>query len=147
MSRNVLVGILLVVLGVLLSLGLHLLLHAYAKLLVPRPNNNAIWFSVLRPILAAVMQVLPAFLVGWLARRRGFLLGALVGATSALIIAAFFNVAWHNVSLSPFDWFLVSYFLALALSSAVVSSVAGAAGEFACSRLPSNYSFQRTLIR
>jgi len=136
----------LVFVGVVLTVCLRVALTALASLAIPDPKMESapLWYGISRPLLATLAQVAPAFIVGWLARQSGFLLGALVGAFSSLAISALFEVYWQNISFSPFNWFLLLSLVLWALTAAISSSVAGGAGELARSRLPSNYSFKRT---
>ena len=139
--------IVLVFFGVVFSVILQAGLDGYAWLAFPDPHAESapMWYALSRPLLATLAQVAPAFLVGWFARQSGLLLGALVGAISSLAIQAVLRIMWQNVSFLPFEWFLLLNLLIWALSAAIVSSLAGGAGELAASRLPSNYSFKATV--
>jgi len=129
--------VLLVLLGVGLAICGHLALKGLDYLAYPNHNvtaNNTWvpgWYALSRPLVATLVQLGPAFLVGWGASRSGFILGALVGLLSSVAVAALFLVAWQNVSLSPLEWSLYFNLFVWALPSAVSSSVAGAAGQFA----------------
>jgi hypothetical protein len=88
------------------------------------------WYALSRPLLLVFVQLVPAFLVGWWARQSGFVLGALVGVVASVAIAGLFNIVWQHVSYSDSSFF-VELLMVWALPSAVSSSVAGAAGQFA----------------
>jgi len=136
----------LVLAGIALAVCLDLSLNGYARLAFPDPKATSapFWYAASRPVLSTLANIAPAFVVGWFARQSGFLLGALVGAGSSLAIQVLFRVEWSNFSISPFNWSLCFFLLLWAFTSAISSSMAGAAGELARTRLPSNYSLKRT---
>ena len=136
----------LVLAGIALAVCFEFALDWYAHLAFPNPKaiSGPFWYAASRPVFSTFAHIAPAFIVGWVARQSGFLLGALVGAGSSLAISALFQVEWSNFSVSPFDWSLCFFLLLWAFTSAISSSVAGAAGELAREKLPSNYSLKRT---
>lgn len=126
----------LVLVGVMLAICGHLALKGLAYLAVPGHQLTAKsvvvpgWYAWSRPALLTLVQLVPAFLVGWWARQSGFILGALVGVVSSLAVAGLFSVAWQNAA--RYDPSLYIYLLVVwALPAAVSSSIAGAAGQFA----------------
>ncbi|SRR5579885_78435 len=133
--------LLLVLLGVMLAICGHFALKGLAYLAYPSHKLTTstqtipLWYAFSRPLFAILVQVLPPFLVGWWARRSGFLLGALVGFVSSLAVAGLFNVVWQHVGFSDSS-FYIELLLVWALPSAISASVAGAAGQLARSGRP-----------
>jgi hypothetical protein len=128
--------IFLVLVGVALAICGHLALKGLAYLAVPghelttKSVTVPMWYALSRPLLLILVQLVPAFLVGWWARQSGFILGALVGVVASVATAGLFNIVWQHVSYSDSS-FYIELFLVWALPSAVSSSIAGAAGQFA----------------
>ena len=141
MSRSKTRLVFLVLVGVALAICGHLALKELAYLAVPghKLTTRSVvvpgWYAWSRPVLLTLVQLVPAFLVGWWARQSGFILGALVGIASSLTIAGLFNVAWQNDS-GFYPSFYMYLFVVWALPAAVSSSIAGAAGQFAHSGRP-----------
>lgn len=130
-------SVFLLLVGIALAIGGHLALKglvAYFELpghaLITLPHWVRVLYSLSQPLLDTLVQLVPAFVVGWWARQSGFILGALVGFVSSLAI-----VAWRYVP--HLDSSLYVYLLFVwALPAAVSASVAGAAGQFARSGRP-----------
>jgi hypothetical protein len=101
------------------------------------------WYSIIGPPFFSLIEVGPAFLVGWFARQRGFLLGAMVGVFGYYFYAVLFSVHWLE-SLSLLSVVHVSGgLLPRLVAVSIVASVSGAAGQLLHGRAP-NLSLNRT---
>lgn len=129
--------------GAVLFVALHWGLDLYARFAVPSAEAPSVptWYALSLSPLSSFASVAPAFTIGWLAHRKGFALGALVGAMGSLAQSALFSVIWSNVM--AWGW-LLAHLLSYALGAAIISSLAGAAGELFRRNMPSNYSSKRT---
>ena len=130
----------LVLAGVALAIGGHLALKglvAYFMLpgheLINYPHWVRALYSLSQPPLETLVQLAPAFLVGWWARQSGFVLGALVGFVSAIVIACY-TVSWQHDSYIASSLFYLLF--VWALPSAILASAAGAAGQLASAGRP-----------
>ena len=90
------------------------------------------WYGFLGLPLNQIISVAPAFVVGWLAGRRGPALGALTGVLASLVSWGFRSLpgVWSGWSLS---FLLIApplHVLASALAAAILGCVSGAAGAF-----------------
>lgn len=124
----VLVGIALSIVGHLALKGLAAYFMLPGHELINYPHWVRALLSLSQPPLEALVQLAPAFLVGWWARRSGFVLGAFVGFVSAIAIA-YFTVSWRHDSYLASSLFYLLF--VWALPSAILASAAGAAGQLA----------------
>jgi len=120
----------LLLVGIALAIAGHLALKGLvAYFVLPgHPHWVRVLLSLSQPPLGALVQLAPAFLVGWWGRRSGFVLGAFVGFVSAIAIASF-TVSWRHDSYIASSLFYLLF--VWALPSALLASAAGAAGQLA----------------
>ena len=137
MAQRLIRLIALVALGAALGAALNWSLDRYATFAGSNPLAIPLWYALSRPVLQAASQVAPAFLVGFLAGRQGFLLGALVGLVSEFQVIGFLRDPAFSLLLS----------CVYGLSAALITSLAGAAGELARRSLPPNKSFKPNPLR
>ena len=134
MKRQAVVLISLVGLGIVLRVVLQAL-GAHVFLGPANPDAPArMWPFLLAAPWSALVDVAPPFFVGWLARNRGGILGASVGALSSLAA----NLAFHPELIS------ISL-LADVLAGLIMGAAAGLGGQHA--RSPSNKSFKPNPLR
>src|SRR6185437_8184871 len=115
-----------VLLGIVLSAAI------YALQLAVEPSAGVRWslqVSIFHGFCKAIEAVLPGFLAGWVARRRGFAAGILVGVGSAIVYPL---VAYPVWGFSPLRVVLI-YGAVSAVLNAITQSIGGIAGA-ACSR-------------
>ncbi len=115
-----------------------LALSFYGLLLLAGGGPFPLWFSIAKVLGEAVTSVAPGFVVGWLSRERGLMLGAAAGALGAL---ASTTVILYHWSLPPpggfaespsaevvWHWALIVVLAALAASfTNAIGGIAGAA--------------------
>lgn len=132
-------------LGVLLFVGLRWCLGQYSSFAVSfsEAPSVPIWYALSISPLTSLVSVAPAFVIGWLSNRHGFVLGAVVGAGGSLAQSALFSVTWSNVM--AWGW-LLAHLLSYALAAAIISSLASAAAQSLRHSLPSNRSLQPTAL-
>lgn len=95
-----------------------------------------IWFAIAKALGEAVLSVGPGFLVGWLSRERGFMLGAAAGAIGALVSTAAIFYHWNlpppGGFVEPMSdevfWHLIPAFVLIALAAALTNAIGGIAG-------------------
>ena len=130
------------------ALYLALVLSLYGLSVVAFPNGAGpipLWFSSAQVLLEATASVVPGFLVGWLARDRGLLLGSITGALGAIIG----NVAqlnlWGVAPLAEFSLRLGVGAVSVVLAASITNAVGGVAGAALRNQLmPSNPPLNRT---
>jgi hypothetical protein len=124
-----------VITGALLGALLHYL-YVHSVIVLPYWADSP-WPSFFVGSLLTLAKVAPGFLVGWAARRSGFLFGAITGVLAELMHQA--------VSVGHYP---LAQLLLMTLPPALISCVAGAAGELArLRRPPSNNSFKPKPLR
>ena len=130
-----------------LAVGLGIALHLLLDLLLsasfnfpPVPGHQASsWPALLYGPLSAIQQVLPAFMVGVIAKRQGWLLGAITAGASWAVAAVVLHDLSYTADNAPF-------FLSRVFQAAIIGAVAGIAGQLV--RLtPSNSSFKPKPLR
>jgi len=116
-----------VVAHVTLHWGLQSGTHAAAA---ATPGQAApLWYQLGYPLAWAICATAPGFLAGWFANRRVFVLGAAIGLVASLIEQP--TIDMPGYAGGWFGWTLVLDMLAAALSPAILSAVACAAGRHA----------------
>jgi hypothetical protein len=113
--------------GLLTYVGLFLInFYASKATLNPSPQWDA-WCTALLNFLATLAEVMPAFVAGWLARRRGFALGVVLGVLGGFAAPeAIAVLVGHPVRFAQGLFPLVA---SLASSGAINGAVAGMAGH------------------
>lgn len=135
-----------VVVGAALYLGLALSLYGLSIAAFPNSGGPIpLWFASAQVLLEATASVVPGFLVGWLARDRGFLLGAITGALGAIVG----NIAqlnlWVVPPLAEFSLSLGVGAVSVVLAASITNAVGGMAGAALRNQLmPSNPPLNRT---
>ena len=94
--------------------------------------NNGTWWSLLYSPLEVLCSVLAPFAVGYLAKERGFLLGAIVGAVSNPISAYISSQRWHWLVI---DADQIPYLISGSIGNAMLGAIACAAGVLAARQL------------
>jgi hypothetical protein len=116
-----------------------LALSFYGLRLLASPSGGGpipLWFAIAKVLSEAAIAVAPGFVVGWLSRERGLILGAAAGAIGALVST---TVILYHWSLPPPGGFVESpsaevvWHLALgvglaALAASFTNAIAGIAG-------------------
>jgi hypothetical protein len=113
--------------GLLTYLGLFLIdFYASKATLNPSPQWDA-WCTALLNFLGTLAEVVPAFVAGWLARRRGFALGVVLGVIDGFVAPeAIGAMVGHP---TQFSQGLLPLIASLASSGAINGAVAGMAGH------------------
>lgn len=138
--------ILKVVVGAALYFVLALSVYGLSVVAFPKSGSPIpLWFASAQVLLEASASVAPGLLVGWLARDRGFLLGAMSGALGAILG----NIAQLNLwGVQPFAEFSLRLgvgAISVVLAALVTNAVGGVAGAALRNRLmPSNSPLNRT---
>ena len=107
--------------------------RAYAAFDVTSISNGSLIFQgVVLDALFALPLLLPGLCAGWIAQRRGALIGSLVGLigslTYSVIVVAVPLAEHHHLSrLGPSN--ALTWFWASAASSLLLNAVSGAAGQ------------------
>ena len=93
--------------------------------------DTATWLSLLYAPFSALASIAAPFVLGYVVRSYGFLLGALVGALAGPIGICLVGAKWGSVTPSA-D--LVALLLSSAVGAALLGSVSAAAGVLASQR-------------
>ena len=135
-----------VAVGVALYVVFVLSLYALSRIAFPDGGGPIpLWFASAQILFEASTSVIPGFLVGWLSRERGLMLGATVGAIGAILGSVAQLYMWGVPSLGWFDLRIVVGLVSALLAASVTNAVGGLAGAALHNQLkPSNPPLNRT---
>jgi hypothetical protein len=123
-------------LAVGITLYVLLALSFYGLRLLAGGGPIPLWFSIAKVLGDAATSVAPGFVVGWLSRERGLILGAAVGAIGALVSATVIFYHWNlpppggfvESASAEVVWHLSLAFILGALAAALTNAIGGIAG-------------------
>jgi hypothetical protein len=116
--------------GVVLHVPLYYGVHWYSHYAATHADLGPapLWYVLSYPLLWAIAATAPGFVAGWFSRHFAFLLGGAIGFIASMIEQPIIDMNWGGGVL---PWVLVLRIAAYALSPAIVSAVACAAGQHA----------------
>jgi len=126
-------------LGVFAGIALYVALMAIAFLFNDRPPPDTssrflFWYNAHLAVVQSLSSVAPGFVAGWLAQRRGLLIGALVGTGAAVASPMVTVLFWGSMPFSA----VIAVVLIGVVTASLTQAVAGVAGEVLRARLRSN---------
>jgi hypothetical protein len=110
----------------------------------PLIGSTPLWYELLQAPFNGVIVVLPGLLLGYLVKRNGLLLGAVCGLLAGPVELWLVISHWGHWASTPEAFALLA---SGAFGTAVISGVAGGAGELLASKVGSNNSFKPKPLR
>lgn len=128
-----------IMVGTLLAIGVHALVVGVARAVAPPSELDAIptWYLVMQPTIYLVARAGPEFVAGWFCRGCSFLVGAIIGLCSSVVITILFNLFANGFGLYVLSWHVIAPLLSSVLAPTILGSLAAGAGELAHVRLHS----------
>jgi hypothetical protein len=130
----------------LLTVVLHyaeISLHEHVATCCLTPQGSVpVWLSILSSPIGALVALLPGFIAGWAAQRRGILVGFLTGLLGSALYSAVFGTFWRSTIEQglPEILTLASWLLLMSVASGLYGAAAGASAQL----LRSNNALEQT---
>ena len=128
-----------VLLGIAISAAISLVSY---KLMPAQGVMWPLWYGPYRTLSGALLTIAPGLVAGWIAGRKGLLVGAIVGACVTALSLVMLPLVWATIS----PQLLVTTLIFGGIANISTHSVAGVAGE-SLRRVPPNNSFKPKPLR